>query len=70
MRRTRNRQEAHQNAPGTPMMFLELSKDWEELANQLEDAFAKLSENEVIGSNLKGSLNENKRLSDLPIWKK
>jgi hypothetical protein len=50
--------------------FLSLSKNWEILAIQLEDAFAKLVENEAIGSNVRESLNKNKRLSDLPIWKK
>jgi hypothetical protein len=39
-------------------------------AIQLEDAFAKLVENEAIRSNVRESLNENKRLLDLPIWKK
>jgi len=46
--------------------FLSLSKNWEVLAIQLEDAFA----NEAIWLNVRESLNENKRLSDLPIWKK
>ena len=40
------------------------------LAIQLEDAFAKLVEDEAIWLNVRESLNENKRLSDLPIWKK
>jgi hypothetical protein len=40
------------------------------LAIQLEDAFAKLVENEAIRLNIRESLKENKRLSDLPIWKK
>ena len=50
--------------------YLSLSKDWEILAIQLEDAFAKLVENESVRSNVRESLNENKRLSDLPIWEK
>jgi hypothetical protein len=49
--------------------FLELSKNWEKLAIQLEDAFAKLTESEAIRSNVRESLNETKRLSSLPIWK-
>jgi hypothetical protein len=60
-------------AARTPQLratFLELSKNWEKLAIQLEDAFAKLSESEDIRSNVRESLNETKRLSDLPIWKK
>jgi hypothetical protein len=48
-------------------MFLELSKNWEKLATQQEDAFAQLGESEAIRSNVRGSLNENKRLSNLPI---
>ena len=51
-------------------MFLELSKNWEKLAIQREDAFAKLTEGEVIRSNVRESLNETKRLSNLPIWKR
>jgi len=49
--------------------FLELSKNWEKLAIQLEDALAKLTEREAIRSNVRESLNETKRLSSLPIWK-
>ena len=51
-------------------MFLELSKSWEKLAIQLEDAFAKRAESEDIRSRVWESLNEAKRLSSLPIWKK
>ena len=40
------------------------------LAIQLEDAFAKLVEHEAIRLNVRESLNENKWLSELPIWKK
>jgi hypothetical protein len=59
-------------AARTPQLrttFLELSKSWEKLAIQLEDAFAKLTESEAIRSNVRESLNETKRLSNLPIWK-
>jgi hypothetical protein len=60
-------------AARTPQLratFLELSKHSKILAIQLEDAFAKFSESEAIGLNLRELVNENKRLSDLPIWKK
>ena len=50
-------------------MFLDLSKSWEKLAIQLEDAFARLSGSEDIRSRVMESLNETKRLSSLPIWK-
>jgi hypothetical protein len=59
-------------AAHTPQLrttFLELSKNWEKLAIQLEDAFAKLTESEATRSNVRESLNETKRLSNLPIWK-
>jgi hypothetical protein len=59
-------------AAHTPQLrttFLELSKNWEKLAIQLEDAFAKLTEAEVIGANVRESLDEIKRVSSLPIWK-
>ena len=49
--------------------FLQLSKNWEKLAIQLEDAFAKLTESETIRWNVRESLNETKRLSNLPTWK-
>jgi hypothetical protein len=49
--------------------FLELSKNWEKLAIQLEHAFAKLTESEAVRSNVRESLNETKRLFNLPIWK-
>jgi hypothetical protein len=51
-------------------MFLELSRNWEKLAIQLEDAFAKLTESEVITSNVRESLNETRRVFNLPIWKR
>jgi hypothetical protein len=50
--------------------FLELSKNWEKLAIQPEDAFAKLTETAAVGSNVRDSLNETKRLSNLSIWKR
>jgi hypothetical protein len=59
-------------AAGTPQLrttFPELSKNWEKLAIQLEDAFAKLTESEATTSNVRESLDETKRLSNLPIWK-
>ena len=59
-------------AARTPQLrttFLELSKNWEKLAIQLEDAFAKLTESEAVRSNVRESLNETKRLFNLPIWK-
>jgi hypothetical protein len=56
-------------APQLKATFLALSKNWEKLAIQLEDAFAELTEAEAIGSNVRESLNETKRLSNLPIWK-
>jgi hypothetical protein len=37
------------------------------LTIQLEDAFAKLAENEAIKLNVRESLKENKRLSDTPF---
>jgi len=59
-------------AAHTPQLratFLGLSKHWEKLAIQLEDAFAKLTESETIRWNVRESLNETKRLSNLPTWK-
>ena len=53
--------------PELKMMFLELSKNWEKLAIQPEDAFAKLSESEDIRSTLEQSLNEKKWLSNFPM---
>jgi len=46
-------------AAHTPQLrgtFLELSKNWEKLAIQLEDAFAKRTEREAIRSNVRESL--------------
>jgi len=60
-------------AAHTPQLrttFLELSKNWEKLAIQLEDALAKLTESEAIRSNVQESLGETKRPSRLPIWKR
>jgi hypothetical protein len=56
--------------PQLRVTFLELSKNWNKLATQLEGAFAKLTEGEAIRSNVRESLNETKRLSNLPIWKR
>jgi phage-related tail protein len=50
--------------------FLELSKNWEKLAIQLEDAFAKHTESEAIRSRVQESLDEVKRLCSPPIWKR
>jgi rubrerythrin len=50
---------------GTPQLrttFLELSKNWEKLAIQLEDAFAKLTESEAIEARAGETLNETKEL--------
>jgi hypothetical protein len=46
--------------------FLVLSKIWEKLAIELEDAFVKLVESEAIRSDVEDSLNQAKRLSNLP----
>jgi len=56
--------------PQLKAMFLELSKNWEKLAIQLEDAFARIYESEAIRSNVRESLNETRWLSGLPIWNK
>jgi hypothetical protein len=58
------------HTPQLRATFLDLSKNWEKLAIQLEDAFAKLTESEDIRSRVRESLNEAKRFSSLPIWKK
>jgi hypothetical protein len=55
--------------PQLRAMFLELSKSWERLAIQLEDAFAKIVESEVFVANVRESLDEAKRLCNLPTWK-
>jgi len=60
-------------AARTPQLrttFLGLSKNWEKLAIQLEDAFAKRAESEAIRSRVQESLDEVKRLCSLPIWKR
>ena len=45
-------------SPQIKAMFLELSKNWEKFAIQLEDAFAKLAESEEISSNVRESIDE------------
>jgi adenylosuccinate lyase len=45
--------------------FLALSKNWEQFAIELEDSFGRLVEMETLRSNVRGSLSETKRLSDL-----
>jgi hypothetical protein len=50
----------------TPEMrakFLQLSKIWETLAIELENAFVQLAETEDIGANVRETLNEARRLS-------
>jgi hypothetical protein len=42
----------------------QLSKIWETLAIELENAFAQLAETEDIGANVREALNEARRLSD------
>jgi hypothetical protein len=54
--------------PQLKSMFLELSKNWEKLAIQLENAVAKVSESEDIRCRVRAALDEAKRLSNLPIW--
>jgi hypothetical protein len=56
--------------PQLRAMFLDLSKSWEKLAIQLEDAVAKITESEAIRSQVQESLNVTTRLSSLPIWNK
>jgi hypothetical protein len=56
--------------PQLKATFLALSKHWEKLAIQLADAFAKIAESEDIRSKVRASLDEAKRLSSLPIWKR
>jgi hypothetical protein len=59
-------------ATRTPQLratFLELSKKWEKLAIQLENAFALLVESEDIGVQVGESLDETKRLSGSPLRK-
>jgi hypothetical protein len=50
--------------PRLKEMFWELSKNWEMLAIQHENAFAKNTESEAT----RESLYELRRLSGLPIW--
>jgi len=46
--------------PQLKATFLELSKNWEKLAKQLENAFA-LAETEALPSNVQESLDEARR---------
>ena len=59
-------------AARTPQMkaTLLVSKNWEKLAIQLEDGFAKQTESEAVRSRVQESLDEVKRLCSLPIWKR
>ena len=45
--------------------FLELSKNWEQFAIELEDSFGRLVEMEALRSDVRNSLSETKRLSNL-----
>lgn len=54
--------------PQLKAMFLELSKNWEKLAIQPENAVAKVSESEDIRYHVREALDEAKRLCNLPIW--
>jgi hypothetical protein len=56
--------------PQMKAMFLELSRNWEKLAMDLEDAVGRLVESEHVWSDVLQSLAEAKRLSKLPVWKK
>jgi hypothetical protein len=42
--------------------FLELSKNWENLAAQLENAVARPAETEALGSNVQESVNESEKI--------
>jgi len=44
--------------------FLALSKNWERLAIQLEDAFAQLAESEDLGSKVQKTVNEGRQLRE------
>jgi hypothetical protein len=48
--------------PRLKATLLELSKNWEKLAIQLENAFARLAETEALGSNVQESLNESEKI--------
>jgi hypothetical protein len=55
-------------AARTPQLkatFLGLSKNWEKLAIQLENAFAQVAESEALGSKVRESIDEARQL-----WKK
>ena len=59
-------------AARTPQLkaaFLGLSKNWEKLAIQLEDTFAKLAESEAIELNVRETIDEAHRFFSLDIWK-
>ena len=59
-------------AAHTPQLrtaFLELSKNWEKPAIQLEDAFALLGQSEATRSDVGQSLNLAEPLSSFPILK-
>jgi hypothetical protein len=51
-------------SPQLKATFLALSKSWKKLAIQLEDAFAKRTESEAIGSRVQDSLDEFRGLSN------
>jgi hypothetical protein len=50
------------HTPQLKSTFLELSKNWEKLAIQLENAFAQLAEDEALRSNVQESIDEARRL--------
>jgi hypothetical protein len=50
--------------------FLELSKNWENPAIQVEDTFARLIGSDALAVKVPESLNEPKRLSSSPTWKR
>jgi len=50
--------------------FLELSKNWEQFAIELEDSFGRFVEMEALRADVRSSLSETKRLSDLLNSKK
>jgi hypothetical protein len=54
--------------PQLKVMFLELSKNWEKLAIQLENAVAKVSESQDLRCRVREALDETTRLSNLPFW--
>jgi hypothetical protein len=48
--------------PRLKTTFLELSKNWEKLAIQLENAFAQLAESKDIRSSVRETVNEGRQL--------